>query len=282
LWRLSSTLFIIHTIDVNNIREGGTLHETMSDQDKDQRYWLSQLPNPGNRLHNPTSQPAHKARKENGMKHFNAIQKQTIRHILLIAFIASLVVTSMAALPQPAYAQITPPPVPENIQVPEGNELFLVGHAEGTQNYVCLPVGPGVGQVAFRLFTPQATLFDAGEQIITHFFGPNPAENGTIRAAWQDSVDTSTVWAEVKPGNASTDPKFVAPGAVAWLLLTRAGSQNGPTGGDTLTGTTFIQRLNTTGGVAPSTDCTLPTDIGNQKFVPYTADYFFFRKAESN
>jgi len=46
-----------------------------------------------------------------------------------------------------------------------------------------------------------------------------------------------------------------------------------------LTKTTFIQRLNTTGGLAPSTGCTSPADIGHLAFVPYTADYFFYKKA---
>ena len=50
------------------------------------------------------------------------------------------------------------------------------------------------------------------------------------------------------PGRSSSDPAFVAQGAIAWLLLTVAGVQDGPTGGDTLTATTFVQRLNTSGG----------------------------------
>jgi hypothetical protein len=71
----------------------------------------------------------------------------------------------------------------------------------------------------------------------------------------------------------------VATGAIAWLLLEVVGAQDGPTGGDALTTTTFIQRVNTSGGVAPSTGCNSPTDIGNAAFVPYTADYFFYQDA---
>jgi hypothetical protein len=49
--------------------------------------------------------------------------------------------------------------------------------------------------VAWTLFTPQATLFRGrGRQVQTHFFSPNPVESGTVRATWQDSKDTSTVW----------------------------------------------------------------------------------------
>lgn len=189
------------------------------------------------------------------------------------------------AAAKPAHAdEIVPPPVPGNIAVPAGNVPFLVGHAIGTQNYVCLPTATGV---AFTLFTPEATLLaDDEEQIITHFFGPNPDEPNTnpaltavgpIRAAWQHSHDGSTVWGLVKPGNASTEAPFVAPGAIAWLLVTAAGAENGFAGGDVLTKTTFIQRLNTSGGVAPKTGCVSAADVGHLAFVPYTADYFFFR-----
>ena len=170
---------------------------------------------------------------------------------------------------------ITVPPVPDEIKVPEGNRVFLVGHAVGTQNYVCLPSGK---EFRFTLFTPQATLFsDDARQATTHYFSPNPFENGTIRATWQDSRDTSTVWAQAT--HTSMDPDFVAPGAVAWVLLQRVGSQDGPDGGDTLTGTTFVQRLSTSGGVAPSTGCKTSNDVGHQAFAPYTADYFFYTKA---
>jgi hypothetical protein len=201
------------------------------------------------------------------------------------------------SLSQPAHAnQVTPPLVPANIQVPPRHKAFLEGHGVGTQNYVCVPSASSATGVAFVLFTPEATLFDDDDkQVTTHFFSPNPFENNTnpavvtagmIRATWQHSRDTSTVWAKVNvnpdgSNGSSSDPAFVAPGAVAWLLLKVVGAQDGPTGGDTLTATKFIQRLNTSGGVAPSTGCASPADVGNQAFVPYTADYFFY-EADSN
>ena len=215
----------------------------------------------------------------------------------LVTFLCSLSVVGMllagvAAMafafssPQAARAQgTTPPPLPAGLApVPAGNKLFLGTHGVGTQNYVCRPSGAGV---AYVLFTPEATLFsDDGGQVITHFFSPNPnpldpntdpkvVADGAIRATWQHR-DTSTVWAKLhQPNGAVTvDPK-----AIAWLLLDVVGAQNGPAGGDKLSGTTFIQRLNTTGGLAPSTGCSSLTDVGNQAFVDYTADYFFYKKA---
>ena len=198
--------------------------------------------------------------------------QQTTRAVRRIACIAALGMAFTFALPHAAHAQVvTPPPVPPGLEVDPPNQAFLVGHAVGTQNYACQP-SPSIGQVAWTLFTPEATLFnDQREQIITHFNSPNPDEDRTVRATWQDSQDTSTVWAK------AVASASVTPGAIAWVKLQVVGAQAGPTGGDTLSGTTFIQRLNTVGGLAPSTGCDLPTDIGNKAFIPYRADYFFYR-----
>jgi hypothetical protein len=203
--------------------------------------------------------------------------RPSMRRILLLACATALAVAFMVSRQQPTRAADgAPPPVPTAVQVPAGNKLFLVGHASGTQNYICLPSGDSVKYV---LFTPQATLFSDGKQVTTHYFSPNPAEGGTIRATWQHSRDTSTVWGEVKPGNSSSDPAYVAPGAIPWLLVTKTGTQAGPDGGDMLTATTYIQRLNTSGGVAPATGCSSPADVGNKAFVPYTTDYYFYKAA---
>jgi Protein of unknown function (DUF3455) len=51
----------------------------------------------------------------------------------------------------------------------------------------------------------------------------------------------------------------------------------GPTGGATLTQTTFIQLVNTVGGVTPPTGCDTLPDVGHKAFVPYTADYVFYK-----
>ena len=220
------------------------------------------------------------------MRNYNIDTQQTTRGILRVASIAALGMTLIVAGPRAAHAQdrVRPPRVPDTIKVESGNRAFFVGHALGTQNYVCLPSGAGV---AYQLFTPEATLFnDHGRQLTTHFFSPNlnpnpgldPEELRAIRATWEDSRDTSTVWAKVTGSATSTsDPTFVKAGAVAWVRLEVVGHLEGPTGGDRLTETTFIQRLNTVGGVPPSTGCASSADIGTEAFMPYTADYFFFR-----
>ena len=207
------------------------------------------------------------------MKHDDAEIRPFASHRQLMMWFAGLTVALTVSLPRPAHADDDRPPrVPPNLQVPAGNKVFLEGDAIGTQDYICLPSGAGF---AFTFFAPQATLFDHDEQIITHFLSPNPVENGTPRVTWRDSEDSSTVWAVTIAQ--SSDPAFVRPGAIPWFLLRVVGARAGPTGGDKLSKTTFVQRLNTSGGVAPSTGCTVPTDVGKVALVPYTATYFFFR-----
>jgi hypothetical protein len=159
----------------------------------------------------------------------------------------------------------TPPDVPAILQPPAGNRLFRVAHAVGTQDYVCLSTG-----WASPAYGPQATLFgEENEQVFTHFLSPNPDEGNIPRPTWQDSQDTSTIWANLVPG-ASYTPD---PTAIPWLLLRVVGQAEGPTGGDRMTGSTYIQRLNTTGGLKPTSACT----EGDKALVPYTADYYFYK-----
>ena len=167
---------------------------------------------------------------------------------------------------------VVAPPVPGDIEAPAGNRPYLVAHAFGTQNQICLPRPSGVG-LGWTLFGPQATLYnERGEQLLTHFLSANPVEGGTPRPTWQQSRDSSAVWAlAVVP---SSDPNYVQPGAIPWLLLRVVGAQDGPAGGDRMSRTTFIQRVNTVGGSAPTTDC--PT-FGAKLLVPYEADYVFYR-----
>jgi hypothetical protein len=217
-------------------------------------------------------------KEENRMNNRNTVQHQITRRIRLIACISALGTAFMIAVPQAAHAQsLTPPPVPDRFQdALDGNEAFLIGHAFGTQDYVCAASGAGV---AFVLTTPEAVLFDnAARRVVNHYFSPNPFEGGTIRATWQSTRNSSIFWGKADAVATSvTDPGFVAPDAIAWVLLSRAGVLEGSGNGDNLAQATFVERVNTVGGLAPSIGCNSATDIGHKAFVPYEADYVFFR-----
>jgi hypothetical protein len=194
------------------------------------------------------------------------------RKLLTLSVVIAAIALGVAAVE--AAQSITPPSVPSNLEVLGGSTVYRVGHAVGTQNYICLPKAD---KFAWTLFGPQATLFnDKDDQQITHFLSANPGENGMPRPTWQHSGDSSSAWAAAI--ETSSDSSYVAPGAIPWLLLQVVGAQYGPALGHKLTYTTYIQRVNTAGGVPPVDGCAAATDVGKKALVPYAADYYFYRQ----
>ena len=205
-------------------------------------------------------------------------------------FLTLLVLAFTSGTVNLAAAQtVAPPATPAAITPPPGNAAFLVGHALGSQGYTCLPTSTGGSSWTVNGARPEATLFASffGHlvQIITHFtsINANPNDNATLpvplsgNATWQSSFDTSKVWAKATGIiTAGSDASCPNAGAIPCLLLQSIGNQEGPTGGRILAKTTFVQRLNTNGGAAPTTTCS----VGQTQLVPYTADYVFFRGAE--
>ena len=214
---------------------------------------------------------------------FNLSQKFKTARVRSV-FAAPLVLACAIGTVTYASAQVTPPPTPTTIAVPAGNSPYLVGHAFGSQGYTCLPTGIG-GTAWSPTARPEATLFTdlfgSQFQIITHFQSINEDPNATPpvplsgNATWQSSLDSSRVWMVKSKGiDAGTD-RASCPntGSIQCLLLQSVGNDKGPTGGNLLFKTTFIQRLNTAGGAVPTTACV----AGQTQLVPYTADYYFFK-----
>jgi uncharacterized protein DUF3455 len=214
---------------------------------------------------------------------FDQQEKKTARVRTLL--VAALVLACAFGTVNNALAQnLTPPQTPAEITVPDGNSLYLIGHAFGSQGYTCLPTSTG-GTAWNPSARPEATLFTDlfGQQfeIITHFQSINEAPKPGItpplsgNATWQGSLDSSRVWA-VKAAGIDPDPSIAScpnTGSIQCLKLQSVGNKKGPTGGNLLFKTTFIQRLNTAGGAVPTTACT----VGQTQLVPYTADYLFYR-----
>lgn len=188
-------------------------------------------------------------------------------------FIVALAVAASGAVH--AADRISRPAVPSILEVGDQYKPILWTHAVGTQNYICAPAATATG-VDWLFIGPQATGVGTDvEQILTHFQSKNPFQGDVIHATWQHSRDSSAVWAKKYQG--SSDPDFVAPDAIEWLLLEATGTQVGPTGGVKLAGTKFIQRINTVGGLKPpASECTAAT-VNTRKLVSYEADYYFYQ-----
>jgi Protein of unknown function (DUF3455) len=165
---------------------------------------------------------------------------------------------AVAASAGPAPQTAPGDPIDPRTYAPD-SRLFLVVNAIGVQKYTCQGTGTW-------LFTdPEASLYKTTgvpKPIGTHFLN-----FATGRPVWQLKDGSSVEAARTATGSGGT-------GNIPWLLLqavvTTAGSD-----GDRLTSTTWVQRLNTSGGVAPAGTCT----PGDRTAVRYSADYFFWRAA---
>lgn len=149
------------------------------------------------------------------------------------------------------------PEVPADLAVPDGNRVSFHVNAIGVQIYVAAPSATDPTTLVWTFTAPEAVLFDNDGNVVgIHYGGPT----------WETESGSKVVGAVVPP-RVTVDPS-----AVQWLLL-RAVSTEGP---GVLERTTYIQRVNTAGGLAPATP---PTQAGQEARVPYTAEYYFFREA---
>jgi hypothetical protein len=209
-----------------------------------------------------------------------------VRTLLAVAFALAC---AFGTVTNAAAQNVNPSDVPDTIKPPAGNTPFFVAHAFGSQGYTCLPTSDG-GTAWSTSARPEATLFIKvfGQlaQVVTHFasidanpneFAPNPVPRGGS-ATWQSSFDTSKVWAQKVAGIPAGSDEQTCPntGSIDCLLLQSIGNQEGPTGGKFLAKTTYVQRLNTKGGSAPTTACT----VGQTELRGYEADYVFFHGNE--
>jgi hypothetical protein len=159
---------------------------------------------------------------------------------LAVAALATLGIGAAA----PASATYGPPSVPEVLKVPTGNKLIAVLPARGVQTYQCT-------SNAFTFVQPDAILTNHGRPEILHSKGP----------VWTSVLDGSSVTGAVVANSPVAN-------AIPELLLKSAGNR----GPGKLAKVTFIQRLKTKGGVAPTGSCT----EGVTASIPYTADYAFY------
>jgi uncharacterized protein DUF3455 len=173
----------------------------------------------------------------------------------IIGFVVMLTLFSVALAYMPATQaadDIEPPVLPAlcgNLQVAAGNEVTFHVYARGVQIYRW-------DGSAWVFVAPSATLFadpDFNGQVGIHYAGPT----------WESNSGS-----KVKGG--TPEKCFPDPTAIPWLLLP-AVSTNGP---GIFSSVTYIQRLNTTGGLAPSAP---GLSIGASAEVPYTAEYYFYR-----
>ena len=146
-----------------------------------------------------------------------------------------------------------PPVVPDALRVGLHEAVVASASAQGSQIYECAASDSGF---AWKLVGPDAVLTDAaGAPMGKHYAGPT----------WEALDGSKVVGALVRKVDSP------ASGAVPWLLLSAKSTE----GKGRFANVTSIQRVDTEGGVAPSTGCEAP-QLGVRKSVPYRATYYFY------
>ena len=162
----------------------------------------------------------------------------------------SLMLLASAASARPRHKDT---PIPDAIAVPEGNKLKLSLVGSGVQRYECTNAS---GTYAWKFIAPEADLLDRHERVAGHHSaGPT----------WQAN-DGSQVTAK------KTAEATVAADSIPWLLL-EAATHTGKGDFDDIT---FIQRVETEGGLTPAASCS-EANSGERADIPYRAVYRFYK-----
>lgn len=168
---------------------------------------------------------------------------------------AAALLSACASSPMTMMKTVDNAGLPEAVRVPAGHKQRLATTGIGEITYECREKKDMAGAHEWAFVAPTATLYAADRKMVGRYYaGPTwEADDGSKVTGKQVAV---------APANAGSIP----------LQLVRA---EPATGTGTMQGVSFIQRLNTKGGVAPALPCDAASQ-GRRQQVAYEADYVFY------
>jgi hypothetical protein len=145
--------------------------------------------------------------------------------------------------------------LPEAVRVPAGQKQMMSTWATGEITYECREKAGTAGAHEWAFVGPVATLYGADKKTVGKYYaGPT----------WESADGSKVTGKQVAVAPA-------APGSIP-LQLVKADPAMGK---GAMTGVSYIQRLNTKGGVAPAMACDA-MGKGKRQVVAYEADYVFY------
>lgn len=173
----------------------------------------------------------------------------------LVALLSVAVLALASGSTVRADDNIQPPDLPpscDSLQVRLGNKAFFRTYALGVQVYRW-------NGGSWDFVAPVANLYTDSNyrsEVGFHYAGPT----------WESDGGSKVIAARVPGTGCSPDPTT----AIPWLLLKAVSTD----GSGVFQLVTYIQRVNTVGGLAPPTPGSF---VGAEARVPYTAEYYFYR-----
>lgn len=140
----------------------------------------------------------------------------------------------------------------QSLKVQVGNKLAFHVYARGAQIYKW-------NGATWDFVAPVATLYAEPTyfgEVGMHYVGPT----------WESKSGSLVKGRRVQGAGCTPDPN-----SIPWLLLERASSS----GAGIFSAVTYIQRVNTNGGNVPTEP---GITLNETRSVPYTAEYYFYRK----
>ena len=153
----------------------------------------------------------------------------------------------------PAHAQMSDVPAP--VQPPQGQKAAMTWTGSGDLAYECRPKKDNASAFEWAFVGPEARLSDARSRAAMGKYYAGPTWEAT------DGSKITGKQVGIAPASAGNIP----------FQLVKA---EGGTGA--MKDVTYIQRVNTKGGVAPADACNASMQ-GTKKTVPYSADYVFYK-----
>lgn len=145
--------------------------------------------------------------------------------------------------------------LPEPVRVPAGQKVRLVTTGVGEITYECREKANMAGAFEWTFVAPVATLYGADRRSLGKYYaGPT----------WEASDGSRITGKQVAIAPAK-------PGSIPMQLV----KADPAMGAGAMNGVSYIQRLNTKGGVAPAATCDA-AGKGRRQQVAYEADYVFY------
>lgn len=166
---------------------------------------------------------------------------------------SAIVITSLTA----CAATMTAPEVPQAVAVPAGHRPAMTLKGVGLLTYECRAKAGTAGAYEWVFAGPDATLQDRSGRTVGKYYG-------------------GPTWEHNEGGKITGKQLAIAPASAGSIPLQLV--QTTPaTGAGPFNGVTYIQRVNTMGGVAPTSPCDAST-MSTKQTVKYSADYVFYKQ----